>query len=166
MTPPLVTKKRDSENPNPALKTYFGLVTTAAITAATAAAAAVFTTRTTAATAAAASRTLFARTGHVDREGATVELLTVQRVNGLLRFIGAAHGDETETTRTAAHAIHHQIGFDDGAVRGERVRQVVFSGVEGKISDKQFCAHVMLILSETNSALFQTVPDCRVSNHH
>lgn len=165
MTPPLVTKKRDSGNPNPALKNYAGLVTTAAITTATAAATAVFTTRTPAA-AAAAGRTLFARTGHVNREGATIELLTVQRVNGFLRFFGAAHGDETETPRTAAHAVHHQVGFDDRAVRGKRVGEVVFSSVEGKISDKQFCAHVMLILSETDSALFQTVPDCRVSNHH
>jgi len=165
MTPPLVTKKRDSENPNPALKTYDRLVATTATTTVAAITAAEVTTRTTTATTA-AGRTLFARTGDVDCEGATIELLTVQRVNRFLRFFGAAHGDETETARTAAHAVHHQVGFHDGAVGGERVLEFVFGGVEGKISDKQFCAHVMLILSETDSALFQTVPDGRVSNHH
>ena len=37
----------------------------------------------------------------------------------------------------------HQIGFDHGAVGGKGVLQVIFGGVEGKISDKQFIAHVM-----------------------
>ncbi len=132
------------------MKIYF-LVATAAAAAATTAAistatAAVFTTRSTATatTTAAAGRTIFTRTSHVDRKGATIELLTVQSVNCFLCFVGAAHGDETETARTAAHAIHHQVGFHNGAVCGKRVGKVVFSGVEGKISNKQFCAHVML----------------------
>jgi hypothetical protein len=77
----------------------------------------------------------------------TVELLAIQCVNGLLGFFGGAHGDETKSPGTAAHAVHHQVGFHDRAVRGERVRQIVFGGVEGKISDKQFSTHVMFTLS-------------------
>jgi hypothetical protein len=34
--------------------------------------------------------------------------------------------------------VHHQVGFNDRAVRREGVLQVVFSGVEGKIPYKQF----------------------------
>ena len=118
--------------------------TAAATTAAISTTTAVFTTRSTATAAApAAGRTIFTRTSHVDRKGATVELVTVQSVNGFLRFVGAAHGDETETARTAAHAVHHQVSFHNGAVCGKRVGKIVFSGVEGKISNKQFCAHVM-----------------------
>jgi hypothetical protein len=138
--------------------------TTTAVSAATAAAA--ISTTTAAATAtAAAGRTLFTRTSDVDREGATVEFLAVEGVNGLLGFIGVGHGDETEATGATGHLVHHQVGLDDGAVCGKRVLEVVFGGVEGKISYIQFIAHVMLILSD-KPLLSQTVPERRVSNHH
>jgi hypothetical protein len=42
-------------------------------------------------------------------------------------------------------------------MRGERVIQVVFGGVEGKISNKQFVAHVMFDCP-TNSALTRLFP--------
>src|SRR5258706_4410585 len=103
--------------------------TTAAAAAGTAA---VFTTT----AAAAAGRAFFTRLGDVDREGAAIQLRAVQGGNGFLRFFSRAHGDETETARTAAHAVHHQVRFPDRAVRREGVLQVVFSGIEGKISDK------------------------------
>jgi hypothetical protein len=44
---------------------------------------------TTTAAAAAAGRTIFTRTGHVDRQGATVNFLAVQAFDGFLGFIGA-----------------------------------------------------------------------------
>jgi hypothetical protein len=44
-------------------------------------------------------------------------------------------------------------------VRGERVLQIVFSRIEGKISNKQFIAHVMF--GCTDSLLF---PDCSRSS--
>jgi hypothetical protein len=103
-----------------------------------AAAAAEFTT-----TAAAARRTFFARTRDVDGEGAAIEFLAVHRGNRLLCFLGRSHRDEREPARTAAYAVHHQVGFHDCAVRREGVLQIVFGCFEGKISNKQFCAHVM-----------------------
>src|ERR1051325_7179981 len=116
--------------------------------ASTASATATTTTAATAAefatTAAAAARTFFTRARDVDSERAAVELLAVHGIDGLLRFLRRAHGHESEAARAAAHAIHHQVGFHDCAVRGERVLQVVFGGVEGKISNKQFRTHVML----------------------
>src|SRR2546426_783479 len=87
--------------------------------ASAAAAAAVFTTT------AAPGRPLFARPGDVDGEFTPVQRFTVQCLNGLLRLLGGAHGDESKTPRTAAGAVHHQVGFDDRAVRSERILQGV-----------------------------------------
>jgi hypothetical protein len=119
---------------------------TAAATAATATAA-VFTTRSAAAAAAAATarRTVFARTSNVNGQGTTAELGAIQCVNGLLSFRRGAHGDETEAARTTRGAIHHQVGFGDGAVGGKRVLEFILRGVEGKIPDEQFVTHVILL---------------------
>ncbi len=133
-------------DPDPAVKSQALLVAIA-----TATAAAIFTTT------AAASRTLFAGLGNIDREGATAQLRTVQRRDGLLRLFGRTHGDETETPGTAGGPVHHQVGFRDCAVRRKGVLQVVFSGVEGKISYKQFITHVMFNC-ETNLALDRLFP--------
>jgi hypothetical protein len=115
------------------------IIATTTTTAATAAAAV-----TTTATATTTTRTLFARAGNVDRQSAAAEISAVQGFDGLLGFFGGAHGDETKTTGTAAHAVHHQVGFNDSAVRREGVLQFVLSSFEGKISNKQLCAHVIL----------------------
>ncbi len=112
------------------MKNYLLLI--AFTTTTTAAAATVFTTT----AAAAAGGAFFTGLGNVNRKGAAIQLRTVQGGNGFLRFFGCAHGDETETTRTAAHAVHHQVGFRDRSVRCKSVVQVVFSGIEGKISNK------------------------------
>ena len=45
--------------------------------------------------------------------------------------------------RPAGGPVHHQVGFSDRAVGGERILQIVFGGVEGKVSNKQFTTHVM-----------------------
>jgi hypothetical protein len=121
------------------------IATTAA--AATTATTAVITTTTTA-TAATAARTFFTGLGNVDCECATAKVFAVQRVDGFLRLFRRAHGDETKTARTASGAIHHQVGFQNGAVCGERVLQVVFSGVEGKISYEQFATHCDAFFSD------------------
>src|SRR5208283_5098356 len=119
----------------------------------TAAAAAVFTT-----TAAATGRAFFTRLGHVDRQRAAAHLGAVQRRNGLLRLFGRAHGDETKTAGTAAHAVHHQVGLRDRAVRRKGVLQIVFSGFEGKVSYKQFITHVMFYCP-TNFAFHRLFPN-------
>jgi hypothetical protein len=129
---------------------YRELITTTAATAtattvstaATTTAAAVITTT---AAAAAARRTVFAWASNVDVQGTAIDVSAIQRFDCLLRFGRAAHGNETESARAAAHAVHHQIGFNDSAVRGKHVIQFVFSGIEGKISNKQFTiAHYVM----------------------
>jgi hypothetical protein len=97
-------------------------------------------------TTAVATGALFARAGDVDGERATIQLLSVQTIDRLLGFLGRTHGHETKPARAIGGAIHHQIRFGDRAERGERVLQIVFGGVEGKISDKQFTVHVMLFI--------------------
>jgi hypothetical protein len=143
------------------------LVAIATSTAATAAATAVAATATTTtaaaaavaatATAATTTRTLFARAGDIDRQGTAVELGAVEGLNGLLGFFGGAHGDEAEAAGFAAHPVHHQVGLNDGAVGGERVLEVVLSGVEGKVSYKQFVTHV-IYYCPTDSALTRLFP--------
>ena len=128
-----------------------------AITTATAAAA-VFPT-TAAATAATAA--FFARFGNVDGQGAAAQILAIHRFDGLLRFLGGAHGDEAKPAGTAGFPVHHQVGFSDRAMRAKRSVQVVFSGIEGKISHKQFITHVMFYCP-TNRYFLQTVPERRV----
>src|ERR1022692_585364 len=140
--------------PAPAPAATAAVFTTTATTATTA----VFTTTTAAA---AAGGALFARLGHVNREGATANFLAVQSGNGLLRFFGGAHGDEPKSARTTGFPVHQQIGFSNRAMRAKRVLQVVFGGVEGKISYKQFITHVMLYCP-TNRHFLQTVPERRV----
>src|SRR5690349_12562076 len=110
-----------------------------ATAAATAAAAAVFAPATAAA---AAASTFLTRAGDVDGQGPTIQLGAVHGRDGLLGFFRRAHGNESETARPAAHAVHHQVGFNDGAVRREGVLQIVFGGIEGEVPYKQFTAHV------------------------
>ena len=79
---------------------------------------------------------------------------------------GVAHRDEAESAGTAGHAVHHQVGFDDRAVGGKGVLQMVFGDVEGKISNKYFIIHSVMFYCSDKVPCFQTVPDYRVLNHH
>ena len=101
--------------------------------------AAKFPARTTGTTAG----TFFPWPGDVDREITSVQGRAVQGVDRLLRLFRRAHGDEAKPARLTAHAVHHQVGFDDCSVGRKCVLQVVFGGVEGKISNKQFIAQVI-----------------------
>src|SRR6266568_8897387 len=126
-------------------------LTLVAITA-TATSAAKFATAT-----AASARTLFARASDVDGEGAAVQLRAIQGVDGLLRLFRRAHRDEAEPTRFTRYAVHQQVGLDDRAVGREGVLEIVFGGVEGKVSNKQFCTHVMFYCA-TNAAFTRLFP--------
>src|SRR5436190_11851129 len=83
------TERRDPVHPSPAADKSNGLVTVATAAAAAATTAATVTAATTVATAAG---TLFTRTGHVDRDRASADVLAVQRVDRLLGFVGCGHG--------------------------------------------------------------------------
>src|SRR5262249_12184647 len=102
---------------------------------------------TTTATTAATWRAFFARPSDIDSQITSVQRSTVQSADGLLGFFGSAHRDESKPAWPARRAVHHQVGFENGSVRSERVLEIVLSGIEGKISYKQFIAHVILKLS-------------------
>jgi hypothetical protein len=129
----------------PKLKPYLITASAAAATTATATTAAVLprassAPATTAATTAAA-RAFFARSGNVYRQIPTVHYRAVHSGHGLLRLGVIAHRDEGKPTRTACGAIHHQVGFEHSAVRRESVLEIIFGGIEGKVSHKQFIIH-------------------------
>src|ERR1017187_3164164 len=130
------------------------------IAMATATATAVFT-----ATTAAGGCAFFTRLGNAYGEGASSHILAVKGLNGLLRFLVRAHGHESKAARTIGHAIHYQVGFRDRAMRGERVSHLIFSGFQGKASDKQFIVH-LIFYCPTNRCFLQPVPERRVQNHH
>jgi len=120
----------------PQVKKNQPLVNITFATATATPAAAIFT-----ATATAATRTLFAGSGDVHREGPAVDGLAVQGLDGFLRLFRRAHGDERKPARTTCGPVHHQIGFDYRAVRREGVVQVVFRSVVGQVAYKQFRVH-------------------------
>jgi hypothetical protein len=72
--------------------------------------------------------------GFVDSQFAAIMALAVQGVDGAPAFFGAAHGDEGEAARAAGHAVRDHVGFGDMTVLGEELVQVLFGGLEGKIS--------------------------------
>src|SRR5579859_78711 len=115
---------------------------TATATTTATAAAAKFTAR-----AAVTPGTLLFRARDVHRESPVAERCAVHGRNRLLRFLGRGHGDKGKAAGAAAHPVHHQVGFDDRAVGGERLLQVIFGRVEGKISYKQFRTHLMIYCS-------------------
>jgi hypothetical protein len=125
------------------------VATLATATAATTPATAATTPATAAIPAATATAAgpFFARPGNVNSEVPPVQAGAIQGIHGFLGFFLGAHGDESESARAAAVAIRHEIGFEDRAVRGESVLQIIFGGVEGEISDKQFVIHAVILIS-------------------
>ena len=111
--------------------------------------------------AAAATGSFFARAGDVYSEVTSVQIRAIQGTESLLCFLVGAHGDKGEAAGTSAGAVHHEVGFEDGAVSGKRVLKIVFSGVEGKISYEQFIIHYVMFCLEWPLAS-QSVPDHRV----
>src|SRR6266516_3615492 len=148
-------KKARPGFPEPRLIIPRYLLVAITATAATAATSAAIFATTAASTASA--RTLFAWASDVDGEGAAVQLRAIQGVDGLLRLFRRAHRDEAESTRFARYAVHQQVGLDDRAMRREVVLEIVFGGVEGKISNKQFCTHVLFYCA-TNAAFTRLFP--------
>ena len=97
------------------------------------------------------SGAFFTRPGGIDSEGATIHLHAVHGADCGLSLGVSAHGDEREAAGAASGAIHHEVGLEDGAVGGESVLQVIFGGVEGNVSNKQFVIHYCDVLYFINS---------------
>jgi len=113
--------------------------------------------------AAAPARPFFAGPSDVHGEITAVEVGAIHSIQGFLGFFIAAHGNESESARPAAGAVHHEVSFEDGAVRRESVLEIIFGSFEGKVSDKQFIVHAVMFFSFLESPVAsESVPDRRV----
>lgn len=61
-------------------------------------------------------------------------VLAMKGADGALAFFGAAHRHKTEAAGAVRFAIHDQVGFSDSTMLGKKLVQVLFGGLEGKIS--------------------------------
>lgn len=67
----------------------------------------------------------------VDRQGAPLQVLAVEGLNGRLRAFGRTHGHKRETTRLARLAVLHELDLGDGTMRGEQILKIVLGDVIG-----------------------------------
>jgi hypothetical protein len=100
-----------------------------------------------AATTTTTTRAFFASSGDVYSQVAPVHVGAIQGADGFLGFFLRTHRNKSESAWPAGGAVHHQVRFDDRAVGGESVLEIVFGGVEGEISDKQFIIHAVVFFS-------------------
>jgi hypothetical protein len=96
------------------------------------------------ATAPATTATILARPGLVDGQVSALEVLAVQRGDGLRPAL--AHLHEAEATRAARLAVGGDLGAVHGAVLAEELDQVVRRGGEGEVPDVD--VHVALSRSK------------------
>jgi hypothetical protein len=131
-----MTGKRDD------LVTAIAAATTAA-EGATAAAAAEgpAATTTTAAAAEGAPATLFFRTGFVDREVTTADILSIDASDGRLGFRIRTHRHKGESAGTTAEFIHRDEHFGYGTMLREEIAQFALSRAESQITHIQFRTH-------------------------
>jgi hypothetical protein len=106
---------------------------------------------------AAAARTGFHRLGFVDRQVTAVVVLAMEFLDGALAFLGAAHGHETEAARAVCFTIHDEVGFFDSSALREKLVEVLFGGLEGKISYVQF--HTVILFSVFGCDLAPTIEE-------
>jgi hypothetical protein len=118
------------------------------------------------AAAAARGRAIFAGTGFVDCQGATLDFLAREGLNGGFSAFGRGHGNKTKTARTTAHAISDEVNLGNRAMLLEQILQIILGGVEGKISHVQFGIHFSVLVLEMLAGFRELFPFFRVSNHH
>jgi hypothetical protein len=88
-------------------------------------------------TATAAGRTVFTRAGDVDRQRAALKFLVVEELDGLVRFVGAAHLNEGETAGLAGELVNHDVDRGDNTSGGKVILQIVFHRLVGEIAHKE-----------------------------
>lgn len=115
-------------------------VTTAAAATAATATTTVATAATTTAEAAGTRGALFTRTGDVHREGAALDLVPVELLDGLLGLVATAHRHEGKTARTAGELVEDDLDDTDGANLAEQGFKILRGAGEGKVS------HVELVV--------------------
>jgi len=81
---------------------------------------------------------LFASPGFVHSQGASLNFLAVKGVDGGSGRGGVVHRHKREAAGAAGNAIVDECHFRDGAVLFEKILEIVFGRIEGKISYVEF----------------------------
>jgi hypothetical protein len=121
----------------------------AAATAATPASTAAATSTKTAATsttAAAATATIFAWSGFIDGEVATIQILTIKLFDRCFRFFLSCHLDETKSAGTTGLAVFDYGRRLNRACLRKELLQFVARSLKRKVTDVQFRGHVEIPL--------------------
>jgi hypothetical protein len=100
----------------------------------------------------------FARASLVDSQGAALDFLAGEGLDGGLCRFGRCHGDKPKPARTAIHAVGNEVNLGNRAMLLEQILQIILGSVEGKISHVQFRIHFICIGSRTAGWLPGTVP--------
>src|SRR5688572_25311280 len=102
-------------------------------------------TTATAATAAAAEATAARACGHrlrlVDGQVPAAEVVVVELIDRLLRFLIGRHLDEPESARPAGGHVAHDLDALDGSASGEELLQVLLSRAVREVAHVKFSTH-------------------------
>src|SRR5205823_264786 len=87
--------------------------------------------------AAPARRAVFPRAGNIYRQRASLKILVVKLLDGLIGFVGRRVFNKCETARFARHFVKHHIDRGHGACRGKVTLQVALHRLIWKVSYKK-----------------------------
>jgi hypothetical protein len=73
----------------------------------------------------------------------SIKVLLVHALDSLLGFLDGRVGDKAEPTGSAGLSVHDDDGVLDGTELGESVLELLGTGVEGKVADKDFSLGVL-----------------------
>lgn len=117
-------------------------VTTASATVATASTAAITTTTaTTSAESAAAAAAFFTRACFVHGQGATINALAAELLDGSLGAFWRCHGNEGKTAGLLCEPISNDVYFGDRTAGCKEILQLQLARLKREITDKQFGIH-------------------------
>ena len=95
--------------------------------------------------AAAARWPFLARTRFIHRQCASLKFFSVKLGNGRVRFGLGSHFNEGKTPRTSRSAVLHDVYSYDCARRGKIILKIIFGRTEGKVPDKEFGRHYLML---------------------
>ena len=149
-----------------AIKLKFRLPTASAAAAATVSTTAAAATPVAAATAAAATTAttaLFTRPGFVDLQVATLEIGTVESLDGCNHPALGVHCNKRESARASTLPIGRDEHFGHFTMLPEQGPEIIFTALKGEIPHIHFHRFGWFARIPVK---MQTVPDYRVSDHH
>jgi hypothetical protein len=125
-----------------ATTTVAAAASAAATTVAAAASAAAATVAATATAAATTCWALFFRTGFIDCEVATSEILAIQTLNCSRHGLRSIHANESKATWASAFTVNWEKDVCDNAELGEKLADIDIASFEGEIPHVHLGIHI------------------------